>query len=121
MAYKSSIETDCTFLVGATIALGSRVISTGTCTSKTHPQNPKIKSSTKRNQLCAEVSAVLRALRKISKRQMKDCSIYVVRRRRDGSRAMAMPCIHCQEFLIEMGIKKIFYTNQVGLIKEMRN
>ena len=121
-AYNASHETpsSCIYPIGAAIALGSRLISVANCTKKTHPKNPKIKEKTLKSQLCAEVLAALRAENIISAGQMKNCSIYVTRRRADGSMGMAMPCKYCQTFLKKMGIKRIFYTNQRGRIKEMK-
>lgn len=120
-AFNASSETDpaCTFLIGAAVAFGNRVISTGTCSTKTHPQNPKVKAETPKTQLCAEISAVLHALRVVSKDKIKKCSIYVARQRRDGTTGIARPCIFCQTFLRELGIKNVFYTTSTGCIEQM--
>ena len=112
--------TNCEFLVGAVVAHGNRVISTGCCMAKTHPRNPKRGTSTHKKQLCAEVSAILRALSIVSKRRIHHCTVYVTRRRRDGSYGMAKPCSHCQTFLRENGIKKAFYTTNLGGIDSIR-
>jgi tRNA(Arg) A34 adenosine deaminase TadA len=120
-AYTASYETPpkCTFPIGAAVALGSRLISTGMCTTKTHPENPKI--NTKKTQLCAEVLAAIRARKIVGSERLKDCTLYVTRRRADGSMGLALPCEYCRAFLKKMGIKRIFYTNQAGEIKETRN
>lgn len=120
-AQQVSTNTSCTFLVGAVIARGSRIVSTGCCSKKTHPQNPKLKSPTKRNQLCAEVKTALKALKLISSEEIKKCTIYVARSRKDGSMAMAKPCSHCLSFLREVGIKNVYYTNSTGAIQHMEN
>lgn len=119
IAYNTSAQANCTFLIGATIALGSRVVSTGHCTKKTHPQNPKIKAPTKRNQLCAEVNATLRALKILPREKIKECSIYIARSRRDGSVGMAKPCPFCLSFLKDTGIRDVYYTTNAGSIKRM--
>jgi len=120
-ACKASNHSDekCTFLVGAAVVLGSRVIATGACTTKTHPKNPKLNVMTKRKQLCAEVVALIKALKIIPIRKLKECSIYVARQRQDGSLAMAKPCEHCQKLFRKFGIKNIFYTNAFGEVEKL--
>jgi cytidine deaminase len=119
-AYQVSTDANCTFLVGAVVATGSRVISTGCCTSKTHPKNPKIKTNTLRKHLCAEIVAVIRAINIIPREKIKKCTVYVTRRRRNGSIGMAKPCIYCQTFLKEVGIRNIYYTNNLGEIEYLK-
>ena len=118
-AYQASTKAECTFLVGATIALGSRIISTGCCTQKTHPRNPKIKRNSLSTQTCAEVKAAFRAIRKLPPEKIKKCTIYVARSRRDGTMGMAKPCSHCMSFLREIGIRDIYYTTNSGKIERM--
>lgn len=121
LAYNVSQEADsnCSFLLGAVIVLGSRVISTGACTTKTHPRNPKTKATTLKDQLCAEIVAILRAIKILSAAKIKDCNIYVTRRRKNGTKALAKPCEHCQGFLKEIGIRSVFYTTNAGKIEHM--
>jgi len=113
-------DPNCTFAVGAIIVLGSRIISTGACTTKTHPANPKIKASTKRDQLCAEIVAALKSTKILSRAQIKNCRVYIARKRKDGTVAMAKPCKHCTKFLKELGIRAVFYTNNIGQIESVR-
>ncbi len=122
LAYRASRKADvnCTFSVGATITLGSRVISSGACTTKTHPRNPKLLAHTKRSQLCAEVVALLKASQRLSNLQLHGCDIYVARSRKDGTLAIAKPCRHCQSLLQKAGIRNIFYTNRSGNIEQLR-
>jgi len=41
-------------------------------------------------------------------------AIHVIRFKKDGSVTMAKPCIHCQKFLRQYGVKKVYYTNWKG-------
>jgi len=108
----------CSFHVGAAVAKGNKLLASGACTTKTHPQNPKLKSNTNRNQLCAEFITILRALHFTE--SLHRCSIYIARRRRDtGEIAIARPCSFCQEFMSKAGIKDVYYTNRDGQIERM--
>lgn len=46
--------------------------------------------------------------------------INVVRFFKDGTPTMAKPCIHCQNFLRQKGVKRVRYTNWKGEWEEMR-
>lgn len=113
-----TVDESCEFLLGAVVARGNRVLSTGTCSRKTHPKNPKLTVPTKRKQLCAEVDACLRALH--THGDLTGCTVYVVRgARTGGERRMARPCRHCQKFLSDLGIRKVFYSDTDGEMVQM--
>ncbi len=40
--------------------------------------------------------------------------IHVIRYLKNGTATMAKPCVHCQKFLKEHGIRKVYYTNWQG-------
>lgn len=46
--------------------------------------------------------------------------ISVVRFTKDGALTMAKPCIHCQNFLRHVGVKKVRFTNWEGTWEEMK-
>ena len=46
--------------------------------------------------------------------------INVVRFFKDGTPTMAKPCIHCQNFLRQKGVKRVRYTNWDGDWEEMK-
>jgi len=46
--------------------------------------------------------------------------INVIRFKKDGEITMAKPCIHCQKFLKERGVRKVHYTNWDGKWETMR-
>ena len=55
----------------------------------------------------AEVALLLR-LREVPRQ------ISVMRFHRSGSTTMAQPCVHCQHFLRQRGVKRVRYTNWQG-------
>jgi len=121
IAHRAAIQdTDegCSFLLGAVVAKGSRILATGACSTKTDPKNPKLQAKTERWQICAEVRACLNALRGTA--SLKGCTVYVVRVTKTGSQyMMARPCEHCQRFLKERRVKRVYYSNQHGEIIKM--
>lgn len=46
--------------------------------------------------------------------------ISVVRFTKDGRPTMAMPCVHCQNFLRHAGVKRVRFTNWEGAWEEMK-
>jgi cytidine deaminase len=120
-AYKVARRADpaCTYKIGAVVMDGSLLVGVGANSVKTHTKNPKISRGTLKTQLCAEVSAVLNAMHTVTERDLQKCSIYVVRRRADGTMAMAKPCTFCREFLRRVGIKEAFYTDRNGNIQRL--
>lgn len=44
----------------------------------------------------------------------KDIEIYIVRLLRDGSLGMARPCPSCFQYIKQLGIRKIFYSTNMG-------
>lgn len=117
----SNTDPKCTFLLGAVIVLGHRIVASGSCRSKSHPRNPKLKSGSKRRQVCAECDSIFAASRLLNKEDFRRCHIYVARKRHNGTIGLAKPCEYCMELIRELGIKKIFYTNNSGQIEEIRN
>lgn len=96
--------------MGAVVVKKSRVIGVGfNKPSKTHP-----KSNTKFNTIHAELDAILG----LDRSDLKGADIYVFREYKDGRPAMAKPCPHCQQLLIEVGIRNIYYTKDGKFEKE---
>ena len=54
--------------------------------------------------------AEVRCIRKTHPNQVRGATIYVYRMNLKGEIALAKPCIVCQEFLKDSGIKEAFYT-----------
>lgn len=117
LAYKASLSTPscCRFSVGAVLTRGSRVLSTGYNKPRTHPASPDCLISGKiRTQTHAEVDAIS-SLKEIQKRNLEDCTLYVIRRKVQGNgMGMAKPCPNCMKFLIRHGIRDVWYTDHNG-------
>jgi|APGre2960657468_1045069.scaffolds.fasta_scaffold01539_8 deoxycytidylate deaminase len=68
----------------------------------------------------AEVSALM-PLRKLPKRQLKECEMYVVRIGPPSSLCsvrMSKPCDRCAKIINEMGIRRVFYTTNDEIMIE---
>jgi deoxycytidylate deaminase len=63
------------------------------------------------NGICAET----RLLKRSPRIARKGAVVYVARiRRLDGAMAMAKPCIKCDTYLRNLGIKDVWYTDEDG-------
>jgi len=113
-------NTTCKHLIGAMVVKGNRVITFGICTEKTSPKNPKLKASTFRNQLCAEVVTVNKARNLLHPKPLGKYDLYVGRITPGGRISMAKPCKFCLDFLRETEVENIFFTNRKGEIEKMR-
>lgn len=101
--------------MGAAIFKKNDLVSIGFNSYKTHSRYNKIHSY-ENNQtfvLHAEMSAILKA-----RRDLRGCDIFVYREYKNGSLAMAKPCIACHAALLEVGIRYIYYTSPEGFIRE---
>lgn len=106
--------------IGAVIAKGRKVISTGFNTiSKSHPLQAYYASCVGRKEaiyLHAEVAAIVAS--KACVGDLEGCTMYVFRRGLDGNIRMSRPCRSCLKALKDFGICTIVYTSDVGIVKE---
>tara|TARA_B110000037_G_C16799784_1_gene375019 strand:+ start:92 stop:433 length:342 start_codon:yes stop_codon:yes gene_type:complete len=58
----------------------------------------------------AEVDAINNALRKISKENLKQSTLIVVRVMKTGDISLSAPCRCCSEFIKKCGIKNVYYS-----------
>ena len=92
--------------IGAVIVKKNRVISVGyNKPRKTHPKSKHPFST-----IHAELDAILG----VSRKDLKDATIYVYREYKNGNPALARPCKYCWMHLEEVGIKKVYYTCSGG-------
>lgn len=117
MAYKASFLATPKFKIGAIVELGGKVVSFGVNSEKTHPLSPNSENQSPRRQTHAEVKAIINALHCLSPSDLCKATVYVVRRRSDGSRALSKPCKFCQQFMRSFNIKYAYYTNERGEIE----
>lgn len=93
---------------GAVVAKGSRVISSGINSYKTHT-----KSTSPYRTTHAEFSAILR-----SNKELTGATLYVVRLLATGELGLAKPCPDCRRFIEKMNLKKIIYSTEDGFTEE---
>ena len=110
-----------TYKIGCVVVDRHRIISSG-CNSKTkcHPLQAKLDTE-KYGVSCpgrvhAEIAALLPLIR--DKVDLSAASIFIFRKHKDGTLAMAKPCSNCQKVIKQLGIRKVFYTIDHGYAAE---
>lgn len=88
--------------MGAVIYRKGRPISIGFNKIITHPV---FANGNKWFSIHAEVNAIIK-----SRSDVDNAIMYVYRETRNREIALAKPCLHCMKFIIECGIKRLFYT-----------
>lgn len=107
LARDRAMNNNHTFHLAAILKRGKSIIRVGVNSDKTNPRFArKYKNGEINYHLHAEMDVLCSA-------QPGD-SIIVVRFAADGSLTMAKPCEHCQRFLAEAGIFKVYYTDWNG-------
>lgn len=107
--------------VGCVVVKGHRIISSG-CNSKDRCCSIQAKLDTEKygvkcpGRVHAEIAALLPFFR--NKIDLSGASIYVFRKHRDGTLAMARPCSSCQKIIKALNIRKVFYTIEAGYAVE---
>ena len=111
MALKSTSK----FRLGAVLVKRGRVISTGfNMMNKSHPIMQKYSEDIDFTLgLHAEVHACIG----VAASDLYASELWVCRLYKSGQFAMAMPCKVCRRFLIDVGIKKVHYTNLEGKVE----
>lgn len=86
------------------------VIGTGANSRKTHPLAKKYGKHPEALCLHAEIAAIKDALREIGPDEFSDYTLYVARVLKDGTPALAKPCIGCARAILEFGIGNVEWT-----------
>lgn len=108
LAVKLAEQNQNKFKLGAVLAKGGRVISTGINLNRTHPLAQRY--SKKPIGYHAELAACLRG-----REMTQGCTIYICRvLKKDGKLAMAKPCPCCTQILQLFGVDRIYYTAKDG-------
>ena len=92
--------------VGACIIKGNRIISKGF--NQMRYCSTGIRYTPWENSIHAERDAC----RKVEKTKLKGSTIFVYRELANGKTALAKPCTGCMELLIDVGIKKVYYSTE---------
>ena len=103
------------FRLGAVLVKKGRVISTGfNIMRKSHPIMQKYSENIDFTLgLHAEVHSCIG----VSANDLHASELWVCRLHKNEEFAMARPCLTCQKFLIDIGIKKVYFTNLEGKIE----
>lgn len=101
--------------IGAVIFHKKTVISKGynkpfRFSSKLHPKYTHYPNS-----LHAEVAAILAA-----RQDLRGLEILVIRLGRGGDLRLSLPCQHCMMYIQDTGIKRVYYSDKNGDIKEVK-
>jgi len=102
------------FPLAAIVASGNRILSVGINQYKTSPMqiNPYT------NKIGNGIHAEFCALRGFKKGELIKSVIYIVRRHKDRTYALARPCKECMKIIRNVGIKKIVYSIENNFIVE---
>lgn len=111
--------------VGCVVAYKGNVLAAGWNSNKTHPvqahynQYRKLRPSTAPYpaQLHAETAALVQLRGEDIPWDKVD--VFVYRLRRDCPHGLAAPCPGCKQYLMDMGVKSIYYTTDDGYAHEI--
>lgn len=107
--------------IGCVVVSGHRIISSGhNSASKTHAFQAKIDKKFFGCECAGYLHAETAALLPLIKEgvDLKDSTIYVYRKMKDGKIGMARPCPRCMSVIKSCGIKNINYTTEDGFASE---
>jgi deoxycytidylate deaminase len=91
------------FKLGAVLFKGSKILSTGFNTNKTHP---KVMKYFKHGRVHAEFDCLLHA----DPNDIVGASIYVLRMNKQGETVIAKPCPMCAKMMKEFGVEEAFWS-----------
>lgn len=114
---REALKSDYKFMMGAVIFKNKRILSVGYNQIRSCSFIPESKRKWS-NSLHAEQAAILRAS---SYKILKGASILVMKiSKTEHSISNARPCDYCLSSLDYVGIKKIYYSNEMGEIEYER-
>lgn len=107
--------------LGAVIMKGGAIIACGHNSIRYSTKHHKIiKRPTYCDSMHAERAAILKALNQGSLGKLAGSTLYVTRVNNKGQARLAKPCKECMELIVAVGIKKVIYTDNEGLLNEWR-
>jgi tRNA(Arg) A34 adenosine deaminase TadA len=106
--------------LAACIVRGTRVISFGHNKRKTHPLQTRFAKNQHCVYLHAEIDAIKNALKELKVEDLKQCTLIVVRTKKDGSTGLAKPCKGCRQSIETFELKQVVYsTDKEGCFEEL--
>lgn len=107
--------------LGCVVVLGHRIVSSGkNSKTKCHKMQALMDKEMFGCESLGPVHAEVDALRPLIKKRvdLSRATIYVYRKHKDGTPALARPCQRCMRLIKECGIKRIYYTTENGYALE---
>jgi tRNA(Arg) A34 adenosine deaminase TadA len=102
------------FRTGAIIAVGNHIISEGRNTLKSHPFAKAFSKNSEAIYLHAEHEAILKASRKLGKRDWHKARLYVARTTKSNQFGLAKPCNGCACAIDHFKIGLVVYSLDAG-------
>jgi len=100
--------------IASAVVYRDKVISYGFNSKKSHPFAQKFQKNPHAIFLHAETSAILRATKRISAKELRQSTLFVVRVKLDlrgrMSYGLAKPCTGCQSCIDSHGIPRVLFT-----------
>lgn len=107
LAIRTAFQSKSEFRHGAVLVKRNAVISIAiNIMNKTHPLQQKYS----RKKFSIGSHAETRCCLGIPYSELNKSTLFVARILKNGTPALSKPCIGCQEILIELGVRKVFYT-----------
>lgn len=108
--------------IGCVVVYNKKIVASATNCKKTHPvQKEYNKFREFDDESCSHfVHAEIKALQQLvnTPYSISDVSVYVYRELHNKKNGMARPCPACMNFIMDKGIKNIFYTTDEGYAYE---
>lgn len=107
LAIRAAFQSQSKFRHGAVLVKKNRVINTAVNRmDKSHPIQQKY---SRKNEPIGS-HAELRCCLGISYPELNRSTLFVARVLRNGNPALSKPCLGCQDILIDIGIRRVYYT-----------
>lgn len=110
IALERTADSDHAIPMSAILVKGSRILSYGVNGYKTHPR--QISRYDEWRSIHAELDAILG----VSKRKLEGATLYVARKRKDGSPGISKPCSSCIKLIRSSGIKRVVYFDGMSVV-----
>lgn len=117
LAVKESEKSDCHHKLGAVIFNGNKIISTGY--NKVIPSEIEDSWTDNRILFKCSIHAEIMALIKAGKKSV-GMELLVIRLRKNGALGNSKPCKHCMSYILESGIKIVYYSSDDEQIYQLR-
>lgn len=115
LAVQEALKSDHYHRMGAIIFNKKSILSRGYNKSFRFAHNLHPKYTRYPNSIHAEVDAILKA-----RKSLKGAEILVVRLGKRGELRLALPCVYCMSYLQDIGIKRVYYSDRLSGISDMK-